>query len=611
MKKVFKYLTLSAAVSTLLACGSADENQDLPSVDEIPEATLNAIPVSILNGYVANAVVWIDFRDNGAIDGSEPFAYSDGEGFVSFNPNTGVNYCESTLAHEQKYCLATGVDAGNLVIKAAKGIEVMSGEPFKSVLTTEVTVAQSKANIQALANLGERPPGDASDWLDNLDASIIKLSAITSVAYFLPEGQSIETVLTRNGYSLPINTTVEEVLSHDYWARLNNDEALSNELFRAELTIGRVVDLIAINLDKATENLDMGVDGLPISTSDYIYQAVVEALIAGELNTSSARQNSNPAVKFQNLLERVRTKIIEVASSVVSNGVSNTVVNNNLSSSITNLAQIPTNHLTSFSSADKIATFQTTTLGIIPNPIAFEESNQATNTLNFIGSLNNVNNGLSARLRQRASVDLESGLASVPNLDLAEIFKQVKDSSDSNPDLNFEQIFEQTDITPAVNIEDPDFSIAGHNLSISGIHDGNEYGQVISYFTGEPGDNSGELIMCVTYRNPQDPTDDIVGERFVGSWSAITQRMFSLVAEGLRVSMKIRNEVDGGQIPVSSQLPSQPKMPGENYGQYRFNLNDDFADWYSDNPSIDQSFGLLVTEEVPATDAACAAQLSL
>ena len=60
------------------------------------------VVVLLLLPVVAWAVDAIEVRGlfkNGAvlvIDGFEPIAFTDNQGYISYNPNTGVNYCETT-----------------------------------------------------------------------------------------------------------------------------------------------------------------------------------------------------------------------------------------------------------------------------------------------------------------------------------------------------------------------------------------------------------------------------------------------------------------------------------------------------------------------------------
>jgi len=149
-------------------------------------------------------------------------------------------------------------------------------------------------------------------------------------------------------------------------------------------------------------------------------------------------------------------------------------------------------------------------------------------------------------------------------------------------------------------------------LSLSGVQDAGEQGQVVVFFEGEPQDNSGSLVMCIAYRNIDDASDNISAQRFTGSWNTIgdNQNRLSLLAEGFSLQMNIAGETRGSDIPSEQQIVSLTRNPNELYGKFRFTLNEDSATWHSDNTSISQSYGLLSTSSTPSNDAECADSLS-
>ena len=149
-------------------------------------------------------------------------------------------------------------------------------------------------------------------------------------------------------------------------------------------------------------------------------------------------------------------------------------------------------------------------------------------------------------------------------------------------------------------------------LSLSGVQDAGEQGQVAVFFEGEPQDNSGSLVMCIAYRNIDDASDNIRAQRFAGSWNIIgdNQNRLSLLAEGFSLQMNIVGETRGSDIPSEQQIVSLTRNPNELYGKFRFTLNEDSATWHSDNTSISQSYGLLSTSSTPSNDTECADSLS-
>jgi hypothetical protein len=153
---------------------------------------------------------------------------------------------------------------------------------------------------------------------------------------------------------------------------------------------------------------------------------------------------------------------------------------------------------------------------------------------------------------------------------------------------------------------------SSNQLSLSGVQDAGEQGQVVVFFEGETQDNSGPLVMCIAYRNVDDASDNISAQRFAGSWNTIgdNQNRLSLLAEGFSLQMNIAGETRGSDIPSEQQIVSLTRNPNELYGKFRFTLNEDSATWHSDNTSISQSYGLLSTSSTPSNDADCADSLS-
>ena len=120
--------------------------------------------------------------------------------------------------------------------------------------------------------------------------------------------------------------------------------------------------------------------------------------------------------------------------------------------------------------------------------------------------------------------------------------------------------------------------------------------------------------MCIAYRNQSNPSDNISGQRFEGSWSVLggaSQNRLSLVAEGFTIQMKVLGETRGADISSAQQIPSLPRMPNELYGEYSFTLNEDTATWHSDDASVNQSFGLQTAANMPQNDDECRAILEL
>jgi len=644
-----KIISCVAGLALLAGCSGADEEQDTIAVPVNNSVTISGVA---LNGYLANALVWIDLRQNNTPDGFEPFAYTDNQGYFSYNPNTGVNYCESTEASQQRFCLQTGTQSGLLNIKAAKGIELLSGEVFRGVLSATIDAEQAKVQFDAIKTLGAKPSGDTRVWQASLDDAQLSLSPLSSLEAYLPQGSSLQSALLALGFALPSELSDADILSMDYIAGAELGRAEAAVLFASEVAISRLVDTLASNLDRGMRTLDLGLNGLPISSADTVYQALAQALAqvassesgfratltSNQQNgfskrsyaQSSALQNLTIEQMLQGSVEGLIVALADAKALTfnLEGSLEDIASNPNLSALLVSINNIAINHFAQIDlSADEqnltsaLLTFnQTLTLPTLTSPIAFSSAQDALGITRLASFMSNPNNRVTALLGQltqsfvaqrgeQAALTLNLDLASLTS-DLVNIAKQAQGETDL--------VSEQTsvDLTQLASVSTPDDSSfwAGSFISLSGIQDGSEQGQVRLYFKGQSTDDAGELIMCVAYVNDLDPSENINGQRFEGTWSVIggdEQNRLSLVAEGFSIQMKALGESLGRDIPPEQQIKSLARLPNELYGKFAFTLNEDSGTWHSDDASINQNFGVQVADAVPVNSDECKALLEL
>ncbi|HNG59383.1 MAG TPA: hypothetical protein PKZ52_06120, partial [Cellvibrionaceae bacterium] len=101
----FKLTVLALSLALLTNCGGTDQDRGSAAVNNSAgsETTLKGLAI---DGHLARAKVYIDSDNNGVRDAWEPFAFTDNEGYFSYNPNSQKNYCASNAtAEESQYCL--------------------------------------------------------------------------------------------------------------------------------------------------------------------------------------------------------------------------------------------------------------------------------------------------------------------------------------------------------------------------------------------------------------------------------------------------------------------------------------------------------------------------
>jgi hypothetical protein len=378
----------------------------------------------------------------------------------------------------------------------------------------------------------------------------------------------------------------------------------------------------------------MGQDGLPVSAADSAYAGLALSL-ASAASTSLQSNNFGKTeaivanLNLENALADAVANLIsalgqtDFLSSSVQARIDTVAQNTELSALLNSIGNIALNHFNEISeggdlTADMLTFNQTVTLPTLTEAIAFASSQRATGINRLAGFMADPENRVSEILAQATQAFVEERddeTTLTLTFDLNSLAQDLLSLAQSDEDALASQENEVT-LTQLAQVETADDSSfwTGNYLSMSGFQDDNEEGQVIAFFDGDDNGNSGELIMCIAYRNQTNPSDNITGQRFDGSWSVLgssSQNRLSLIAEGFTIQMKVLGETRGADIPSDQQIPSLPRMPNELYGKYGFTLNEDTATWHSDDASVNQSFGLSATDTIPQTDDDCRAILEL
>lgn len=631
-KLSMKMLASVACVSMLLGCSGADEEQDAALEPVNTSATLTGLT---MNGYLANALVWVDIRENDTVDGFEPFAYTDNDGYFSYNPITGTDYCASDDDTLLTYCLQTGVTTGSATIKAAGGIELLTGEAFRAVLTTDVDLATAQSNYEALLALGAQPEGDTSTWQTQLDGIQTKLSPLTSIDHYLPSSTDIVSVLETLGYEIPSEMSAEDVLKVDYIAGLSQNNEVADDLFSAAVTLSRLVDVLTTNIEEATDTIDFAEEGLPLSSADTVYAALAESLAGQGTSSLTSFKTKNASLdnigsnNFPNSVLIIaavdKMQDLLAAFSSVQDELEQIAENDNISVQMEHISDIGVNYFNENQGDDDTATDwlgfnQVIILPTLSDPIVFDSSSDADalNTLTeFLSDPTNRVVELLINVQEEANDEQTEETVLSTNVDLLELVDELLEIAEQPTgadDLADEDVEIEVSELAEVETQDGSSFWVHQRLSLSGTQDNNEQGQVIAYFDGEDNAESGALVMCVAYQNDSDPSENISAQRFEGTWAVIggsSQNRLSVVAEGFTVQMKVLGETLGADIDADQQIDSIPRLANEMYGKFGFTLNEDSATWHSDDASISQSYGLLFDVDVPANDSECASTLSL
>lgn len=233
-------LSISLSAALLTACGGTGQDNGSPS------SIQQEFSGAVLDGYLARATVFLDSNNNGTRDAWEAYAFTDNEGFYSFNANTGTDYCaETASAQEQQYCLISRTSHTNVVVRVDGGYDVLTGEPFLGQMTRRVNAEDDSLPTDSL------------------------ISPITSLFTSALTAEQQDTMLNALGLQL-------EDLDTDY---LNSDGsgAVDAGLLNKALTIHKAVTVLA---DRLTDTYDEIGDnfGTPNDASAAVYDALAASI---------------------------------------------------------------------------------------------------------------------------------------------------------------------------------------------------------------------------------------------------------------------------------------------------------------------------------------------
>ena len=240
-----------ATALTLSACGGTGQDDG-----EVNDHVLDAKGLSI-DGYLARATVFIDSNNNGTRDPWEPWAFTDNDGYYSFNPKTGVNYCSAQASQqERQYCLTSNVEFDEAVVRIDSGYDVTTGEPFLGQLSRRADL--SSGSIDTIIS-------PISTLLSNVEAS------------------DQEAILN----ALDID---ESDLDVDY---LNTDGGgeVDAKLLNTAVTIHKTVTILADKLEDNYTEIGETI-GVANDASDTVYEALADAIVDAVNNSETPDETS-------------------------------------------------------------------------------------------------------------------------------------------------------------------------------------------------------------------------------------------------------------------------------------------------------------------------------
>lgn len=541
--RTFAGLTLMTLLS---GCGAS--NQDSGKV-AIANNSFSGVAV---DGHIARAKVFIDSNNNATRDPWEPYAFTDDEGYYSYNPNTDINYCANTATPEQhQYCLSSSSEYSNVVVRIDGGYDRVTGEPFLGQLSRRIN-----ANSEA-------------------ERENIVVTPLTTLLTNIQEDDQRDTVFMNLGID-------EQDLDIDYLNTRGNSEVdghLLNVALKVHKTVTVLSDAINDNYTQISE-----ITGLPNDGSQAIYQNLANALAQSSRGLDAELED--PTVLAQ-ILTRAESDIrtdydifnIDLPSTITNKNSQRLLRTASVAAQISNVVDVLL--------PDALDIGQ-----VIGNARALEalviksvgESNQQNievdNAFNFFLDADNKN----------LIEDIRLALSS----DNANLISLVNNSFDAQSIVDTQDVIAITTLPEntqgfqnipgkQLRIADLDLGFAPNNLDDSEIE---------LFFNGNPGALSGSVTACAKYIDDASSLSlgegNSRGELLEGFWSLLGANAQNPESYSLLLTF----EFLGASYQAILKPAGKSMINGIEYSNIRFDFDGDIQTWHSTRGLIDQEVGL-------------------
>jgi hypothetical protein len=617
MKMTFKQSLLASSISLILLGLVGCSDSDVQDEQDEDETSFTGL---VVDGRIARGFVWVDTDSDNIIDTYEPYAYTDADGYFTYNPLTNTNYC-ATEGHQ--YCLETGMINGDYTIRVAGGVDLSTGEPFYGVLTLTGNLAEAKEIEQQVVS-----QGTASD--SKLDF-IPVISPLTSILNGLSLEEKVA-MLTLIGVPGVTTENVETLLNMDFTdfaASQTDDEELQTKLalFANAFRVQKLIDVITVMLDAylIEQGVELGLDdnGNPGigSTAGIVTENLKEYLL-DLINDNSGKGGSIGGLAVGDVDDPLAVN------------ASNSAITDSLEDAVEK--SVPEEKKSQVRSNSN--TYEVTTGGLLDDVakvtkfVSKEESTLETLQDEFEQTL--VSGQVLTNSIKKQSKDLNKGseeaknkVNNVTNVVQSDEFKQqVQTSKDNNKNLDLQNLTVDLEVGKALeeaiaNAELADAPAVGEDgiwsqrvLSMSGQSEDGERGRVLFFFGGDTAaSKEGEVSVCYAF-NANDNGDDIRATLLTGTWTELGSSRGVVKVDDDLVSFTIKAAkqapIPADDIDTVVGLGDGTVSDTANYGHFRF-VHDDLSEvWFSDIEVVDttdkRDFGLADAPSIPTTNAECA-----
>lgn len=553
-----KKLSLACCAASLIACGGTGQDDGTPSTYSQTYSGL------VIDGYIARATVFLDTNNDGTRNAWEPFAFTDDEGYYSYNPNTETDYCASTATAEQaQYCLRTSTEHQNVVVRVDSGYDILTGEPFAGQLSRRLDAGDSTQN--------------------NL------ITPLTTIVTNVQNSSDRNQLLNSVG-------VVESDLNVNYLNTDGNGE-INEHLLNTSLKIHKVVTVLSDRLTDTYTEIGDEV-GTPNDATQQVYNQLANSMLNTNQTLDQTIQDNNALAQVLDNAESSLRSIYQRKEFTLPQDLGDTENSGNfsrviqVSQGISNVIDsvVPTNGNIQDNSEARgnVRAIESVVIKAIN-----ETNNDSSidNAVNFFTNSNNSN--LINSLTQSLSGD-RGDLVSLANNDF------------SGDDFDSEE-----EVTSASTLPDdatPFSYIAGMQIRVSDLDLGSspnnlKDSEVEVYFKGETTDLSGAFTACAKYIDGANIDGSLGegnsrGEIVDGYWSLLGADQINTESYSLLLTITFL-----GTTYQAIMKPSGTAIiDNTEYHKVRFDNDGEVSTWHSE-------LGLISTDSIPTSNADCESRL--
>jgi hypothetical protein len=543
---------LAASVSLALALfGCGGTGQDKGEASSTPQV----IQGVAIDGYLARSTVFMDYDNNRTRDPWEPFAFTDDDGYFSYNPLTQTDYCTaSTPARQRLFCLRTNRALSGAVIRIDGGYDVMTGEPFF---------------------------GQLSRRLEQTQQGPVVISPLTSLL------ADIRTEAQKNTLLAAMNITLSD-LDRDYF---NVDGSISAPLLSLALRLHKAVSVISQSVHAHYDEIGSKT-GAMNDVSATIYNHLAAQLGRG---VHSLDEIIGDPVILSLLIAQTELDVLDYYDKwelqpPANNGSAIDIAT--LADHALGLSQLTAHLLSEDFTSDPAAI-----RGAIKLIEAMTLKASGIHKPSFRGSINYLLNADNRALLNELITALageDANLTALSNLDIA-------DGS-----LNSSEAIDAATRLPAGTSAFRD--LAGMQMRVSDMDLGSgpnrlRDSEVELYFHGNDGDTEGEFDACVKYIKDASITGKLGdantrGELVKGHWGLLG----AATNDGASYSLLLTLDFLGSKYQAILKPAAAAAFAEREYRGIRFDYANELRTWYSEA-------GVERMQSLPQSAADCAARL--